>query len=180
MAVSGTRARDLVDSSDRGHVVAQVKCFLRDVRRLFELELAAPLKFRDGSIGQDGSKKRHDEFSFWFVFLYGGCYVDCAHQSIIILRATWGRGPESYAAQADTGTCARPAGCESSQIANSRHENSERVDGAYWNMVVTATVFCRALALRAVGQVNDRMERGFLSPLIKKMRGAARALTPAF
>ena len=59
MAVSRTRAGDLVDSPDKTHAVAQVNFFLEEAGRGFELQVAAletPLEFQGGPIGLDGRK----------------------------------------------------------------------------------------------------------------------------
>ena len=60
MAVSRTRAGDLVDSSDESHVVAQVNRFPGDVGGHFEPEWAAletSLELWCGPLGSDGRKK---------------------------------------------------------------------------------------------------------------------------
>ena len=59
MAVSRTRAGNLVDSSDKTHVLAQVDSFLEEARRRFELQVAVqqtPLGFQGGLMGLDRNK----------------------------------------------------------------------------------------------------------------------------
>ena len=95
MAVSRTRARDLIDSSHKGHVAAQVNCCREEIGRRFDLELGAleiPLELSGGAIGLDESRERHDDFKFWFVF--PGCHrkVNSAHASFNISRANGAAG----------------------------------------------------------------------------------------